>query len=490
MKISFPERVPISWVTSFVGVLVAVEVLEGSDLLLALLGGAFLYVGALAFNKAGGLQYPSGSYIFFTVVITVGLGNVAKAVLGEPLQTNLLAPTLSMAVYFVGSCALYLAATLNTAIRPRKSLLADVKVDAIVLQIGIGCLIISAITPLFLSDSLQGTFSQFNAAFSFLAVMLPVYARARSTGGRKTFNVTSLLAWAFATFGGLHGFSKQGIFGPSFAWIVAAIAAGVIVSARKLIFVMAATLLAITFLSPYSQVGRLYRDDPAVNEKMIYLLEHPQETRELYERQSEYTAGLGYHWFDKGQGLMDRLTMFPIDDALIYYTDNGRPGSMYPILSYFYNVIPTFLVPDKPILRWGNYYAHQIGMLGEEDLTTGISFSPFSEAYHDGGWLGITVVACGMFLLAFYVCDWVAGSLKQNIWAVLYIVYFSLQAPEGYLRTTVYAATIFTISVISAAYISTKIAPIIGSFVVPAARSRQGNLPLPVSSPRFRSTYN
>jgi hypothetical protein len=355
---------------------------------------------------------------------------------------------------------------------------------------GVGCLMISFVVPLFLPDSVRGTFTQFNAAFEMLAIMLLVYQRARETGGRKTFNVVSFIAWIYVTFMGFYGFSKEGIFEPSFAWIFAAIGAGVYVSVRKVLIIGALTALAVLYLTPYSQVGRMYRQDPDIMGKMVYLLEHPQETRALYEASSETSHQFGYQWFDHAQGLMDRLTMFPIDDALIYYTDHGRPGSMYPIASYFYNIVPRYLAPDKQTIQWGNYYAHQIGMLSKGDFTTGISFSPFSEAYHDGGWVGVTLLSCGMFLLVFYVSDAVAGSVRQNIWAILYIVYFSLQAPEGALRTTVYSATTFTVSVISAAFICTKIAPILGGFFVPPTQPRQASLPLPASSPRFRSTYN
>src|ERR1700712_3240685 len=106
MKLTLPSRVPMTWVLSFVMVLVCVQLIEGTPLVLSLTGSSFIVVAALAFNIAGGLQYPSGAYVFFNAIFSSILGMVTKAVLGEPLQTNLIDPQRTLSVYLVGMCSM------------------------------------------------------------------------------------------------------------------------------------------------------------------------------------------------------------------------------------------------------------------------------------------------------------------------------------------------------------------------------------------------
>src|ERR1035437_6035561 len=78
----------------------------------------------------------------------------------------------------------------------------------------------------------------------------------------------------------------------------------------------------------------------------------------------------------------------------IHATDQGKVIGMFPVTAPLLNAVPHFLWPNKPNYNLGNLYAHEIGgMTSEEDTTTGVSFSPTSEAYHMKKWLGVLVVA-------------------------------------------------------------------------------------------------
>ncbi len=99
-------------------------------------------------------------------------------------------------------------------------------------------------------------------------------------------------------------------------------------------------------------------------------------------------------YYNSPQGFFDRLTMIGPDDALIHYTSLGNYSGLDVIPAYFANWIPHVFWPNKPPLPSGNILAHKIGgIVGDDDDTTGISFTPTGEAYQLAGWTGIFVIA-------------------------------------------------------------------------------------------------
>ena len=474
MKLTFPTRFPPAYIFGFAGAVAAAAMVEGTQLTVALLTGTFIAIAGMAFNVAGGLSYPSGSYIFFLALLTLVVGAVAKILVGEPLDHNLRDPQQSLLVYNAGMLAAYAAAWANRDLRRKQPFLRNVLTNVRVEQVAMGCVIIGIWGPIAIPYEYLSTFNQFNY-FLVFAVLLPVYTQAQETDGKSTFNWISFGAWLYwLVVLGLLAFSKLGIFAGSLAWIVAAGAAGYRISKVRLAVLTAIMVAASVILTPFAQVGRIYRGDPQVFDHAVDLLSHPQETRELYNAISESaqaSSGAGVHWFDHPQGIVDRLTMFPIDDALIYVTDHGHPQTLAVIWSDLVNVVPRYLYPDKPNPHWGNAFGHEIGLLTANDFSTGISFSPFSDAYHDGQWFGITLMAAFFFFCLFWVTDSVTGPANQSVWALLYILYFSHSAPEGGMGGAISGATTLSFGVFAAAYAITRIAPLVGQFVTPPKRA-------------------
>ncbi len=475
-----PTRLPLSYLASFSAMLLLVEFLEGTPLLLGVTAQAFLLVAGVAFNLCGGLAYASGAFVFFSAVLSLELGVVLKAVLGEPLQSNLIAPQKTLLVYLAGMCSVLVAAFISTRLRRRRGLLESIDLSRQVVSTGLGCLLIATVTPLLLPEGLEGTFSQFNGAFVSVAILLMVFQVTRASGGKRSFHPVALASWAYITIDyGIMHFSKQGLFAPSVAWAVAAIAGGYRTSLSRLLVLGAIVTVAVSLLTPYSQTARNYAGRDDERQQAWELLTHPLETRALYQEQSKlnYELGVDYHWFDEPQGLLDRLTMVPIDDALIASTDSLRPGTPYALWTYVLNIVPRFLYPDKPLFRWGNLYAHDIGVLSDEDESTGISFTPYADGYHTAQWVGVTLYLGIMVCVMFLVCDSVGGSITRSPWGLLYLLYFAHAAPEGMLVQTTYSISNLTVALIGAALISRYIAPVIGNFLfVERAAAAPGGL--------------
>ncbi len=466
-----------TWVFSFVMVLFCVQLVEGTPVTLSATGCAFIVVAATAFNVTGGLQYPSGAYVFFNALFSCTVGMVAKALLGEPLQTNLLDAQLTLSVYLVGMCSLLAAVLLSSRFRRKTPLLSDRLNSTQINSIAIGCLLLYILPLYVLPAQWAGTFNQFNY-FQFLAVMLPVYQLAKDTDGRRTFNWISFSIWLWITVRlGILTFSKEGMFGASAAWAIAAIAAGYRVSLKKAIVLTVAGLAAALILTPFSQVGRVYRNEENVFGIAVNLLSHPIETRARYAELLGYSGGsegLGGspHWFNSPEGLLDRLTVVPVDDVLIYVTDHGQPGSMEILSSYWTNVIPRYLYPNKPAFLVGNLYGHAIGVLAPEDYSTGVSFSAYADAYHIDGWKGLTIILAPTFFLLFFVADSLVGRIEQTRWALLYFVWFSHQAAEGLMNALIYGAGTFSFAVILAQTATTKMGPILGAMTIRPGRRK------------------
>lgn len=468
MKLFLPDRVPFSYLASFSAALLLIELLEGTPLLLAVTTQAFLLVAGITFNLCGGLMYASGAFVFFSTVLSLELGVVLKAVLGEPLQSNLIAPQRTMLVYLAGMASILVAAFVSTALRRKRGLLEGIDLSQQVTSTGLGCLLIAAVTPLLLPEALQGTFSQFNGSFVSVSILLMVYQVTKASRGKRSFHPVALASWFYITvnYGILH-YTKQGLFAPSVAWAIAAIAGGYRISFSRLVVVGAIAGVAVSLLTPYSQLARNYagRDDERA--RAWEYLTHPLETRALYLEQSKLSYELSgeYHWFDEPQGLLDRLTMVPVDDALIASTDSFRPGSPYALWSYILNIVPRFLYPDKPMFLWGNVYAHDIGVLADTDDSTGISFTPYADGYHTAQWLGVTLYLGVMMCVMFLVCDSVGGSIMRSPWGLMYLLYFAHAAPEGMLAQTTYSISNLSVALVGAALIARYVAPVIGNFL-------------------------
>ncbi|WP_172838276.1 hypothetical protein [Terriglobus roseus] len=473
MKVTLPTHVPMRYVFRVVAVLFALQMLEGTSIYASLAYCAFIVVMSDAFNACGGLVYPSGAAIFFMGLLTMILGGLVKTVLGEPLDSNVLAAQKTMMVYLVGACSLWTAARINARIRRKKPFLQSLQIHDRFQQAAMGAALIGQFGGLLVPVAVLSTFNQVNN-FLPLSIMLAVYGTTQKTDGWRSFSVLAFIISVWLTlFWGIFSFSKQGMFTASVAWALAATIAGYWMTTRRLVFVTVFAVSMATFLTPLSQLGRVYKDDPDSQEKALDMLFHPLRTREEYQAlvAEQLQISTAYHWFNENYGLLDRLTVFPIDDALIHLTDDGHSATILPIESYVLNMIPRYFVGQKAELHWGNRYAHEIGMLADNDTTTGISFSPFADAYHCVQWWGVTLIMFPCYLAMFWVMDSLTGSTKQTFWAAIYLLFLAHGAAEGMMNAPFIAVSVVAFSVVLAAFVTTHILPMIGALLIPVRRT-------------------
>jgi hypothetical protein len=474
MRLPFPEHVPIVPVFYCATLLCAIQQLQGTNSTFSLLSFFYIIAAAVAFNIAGGFTRTTGAFIFFNSVLSLILGLCVKAYLGEPADSNLQAPLLTMGIYLGGMCMMLLAAFLSSKVATKRALLGKMVTDtnmqtATVGSLVSGILIYAAIFTLPSGNgSVLSALNQLNR-FLPLTIFLGVLNTIRRSGGTRSTNLPVLLAAGFMFASGIIVYSKEAMFTPFVCWLLAAASQRFNMSRSQLAGAAFVTFIVFYYLVPYSQYGRSFKEESGeVNiGTSLSLLSNLGEVREEYFESAEGSNDdriQGY--YDHPEGFFDRLQMISIDDAIINHTSQFGTVGGYPVVQSFQNVVPHFIWPDKPPLLTGNMYAHEIGLLSEEDNSTGVSFSSTAISYHLLGWFGVFLLAPALWFLLFTVFDSLCGDTRKSPWGLIVLVLYTHAAPEGDINSIVYMIFFSAFAVIFAAVLGAYLMPIIGTFLI------------------------
>jgi hypothetical protein len=483
VRIPFPERVPLNRVAIFAAVLFVIQTLERTPLYFSAGCAAFILISAFAFNAAGGLTRASGAYVFSYSILVVIVGICYKAFLGEPAQSNLLAPQTDIAVYVGGIAAMYAAVVVSSRLRRKSGLLQNVLIDSRMYRASVGCIVFGVgggFAIALLGESavrLQAAFNQLNALIP-LGIIIGVMYEIRHSGGFRSTNLAIILGAAYLFFLGTTGFSKQGMLEPYFCWLLPVCALRYRLSIAQILSCLAALFIIFHYLVPYSQYGRglVPEGGGSLSERLavaIPLLEHPERTRQIYIDQVTEDPGLA-SYFNSPQGFWERLQFISVDDRLNKITDDGKVFGLFPLKAALLNTIPHVFWPDKPNINLGNMYYHELSgtSQGEGDVTTGISFSPTGEAYHLATWAGVLFIAPLLWCVFFTVFDSLLGDLRTTPWGLLALASISHVAPEGGITATIGLLSFGLEILVFCAFFAAWFAPLLAIPVLGADRHR------------------
>lgn len=479
---------------AFATCLCAFELLQGTSPGFAGTVWLYILVSTLAFNVAGGMSRASGAYIFFQTVFTLILGLVAKAFVWEPADSNLRVPEVTILANLAFSFSLLLAATVKRYVVRKKALLDGLLTPSNTKQISLGCIVvavgidIAALVFGYEDGSLLSALRRVNI-FLPLGMLISIFGVIRASGGRRNISGLAIMAIAYQfVIGGILTYSKEAMFTGLATWLIVVAATGASVSFRQIGLLGAVLGLIVYFMVPYSQGGRNDRDKEDRLGTAINNLSRIEEFREDMKRTEEEqkaTGKVGPTYFDASLGLLERLQMVSWDDALIATAVNGSTIGYYPIVTYTYSIVPHFLWPDKPYTLWGNTYAHRIGILSDEDFTTGISFSPVGESYVLGAWNSIFFVVPFIYIVFFIVVDSLCGDVRKSPWGLFFVFASVHSANEQYLATPFNMTFFLAPVMLIGAYFTVYVLPIIGSLLLPT--SRQVTPPKFEPAPRMTS---
>jgi hypothetical protein len=474
MRLPFPEHIPMVPVFYFAVTLCAIQQLQGTNSTFSLCAFFYIIVASLAFNIVGGFTRPSGAFIFFNSVLSVILGLCVKAYLNEPADSNLQSPILTISVYLAGMCMMCVAALLSRKISTKRAILGKMLTDAKMQTATVG----SMFTGFFLfaagffiqggNGSVLSALAQLNK-FLPMALILGVLNTARRSGGTRSINLPVLISASFMFGVGVLNFSKESMFAPFAAWLIAAASQRLSLSRQQIFALCVGIFILFHYLVPYSQYGRTFKEEGGVLnvQTSLNLITHLGYVREQYlETSTDAYEERVVGWFNAPQGLFDRLEMVAMDDALVNHTKQFGTIGFAPVIESFENLVPHFLWPGKPPLLSGNLFAHEVGVLGEEDESTGVSFSSPIVAYHLIGWPGIFFLAPFLWFLLFTVFDSLCGDVRKAPWGLLAMVLFAHAAPEGDINSTIYVIFYGALGIAFAAVMGAYVMPFIGTFII------------------------
>jgi hypothetical protein len=467
MRLPFPERVNLTHVLIFATVLCGIQVLEGTNALFSGCVFCFLLIAGAGFNIAGGIMYPSGAFILFNAVFTVVVPMVTKVVLREPADSNLHVPMRTIEVYLCGMLGLFAAAVFSRRFRLRKAWISGMVPNSALHSAYVGSAVLSILLAFYLTyfpnvsvGSLSSFLVQANR-FPLLTFVLGVIYTIRSSNGRRSVTFPLMAMIILLSLQGLLSFSKELFLSPFFAWAITVALMRYRLHWINIISFAVGLYFVVVFMVPYAQYGRNLQGTMPPVQLSAYLLTHMDEVREGY---AEGTALIGnIHYYNEHLGLLDRLDIVSPDDALIAVAEREGKYGYEPLYVGFENIIPHVFFPNKPMMLLGNIYAHQIGILPDEDYSTGVSFSPAADAYREGGIFGVTVVEPLVFMLIFLVLDSVIGDVRLNPVGLLTTILVSRAASEGTLAGCALLIGQFLFTNVLASYVCAYALPVLGS---------------------------
>ncbi|MGC9199598.1 MAG: hypothetical protein ACP5E5_11785 [Acidobacteriaceae bacterium] len=441
----------------------------------SLLYFAFVMLTVVAFNIAEGFSRISGAYIFWYSTLIVMFGVTWKALVGEPADSHLFTPVLDMSVYTTSMGMLTLVTLMNRKMDFRSVSLASrlTTSDVNYTVAGLGCLMIW-LGIIFADEmfgqapgSLVSALVQVNV-FGPLGLILVTIGAIKDSGGRRSTNIISILAFLYFMYLGFTSFSKQATLTPMVCWMVGAFYSRLKVRLVHVVGILLMGVLSFAVVSPLSASRDLAEglDNTQRLELIGHLLTHYSYLRQHVENLEEVGASTGVgEWYDKPQGsLVERLSMVPVDDELIAYSDEGHYEGLAPVYQYVGNLAPHFINPNKVLFYGGNYYAHEMGYgLAEGDYSTGISFSPVGEAFHCEGWGGIFWLLPTIWIVFFSSIDFVVGDVMKYPWGLMVVVWFGHLVPEQLLGGMIYFLGYGNFGLFLAIVLVTRIAPILGA---------------------------
>jgi hypothetical protein len=471
MRIPYPERIPLAGAVTFAAALLTAQLLQHTQPLFSVFCFAFIVLATMAFNLAGGLYTPAGAYIFFTAILTFILGVVVKAVVNEPADSNLVAPLRVMMVYTAGMFGLLVAASIEKRFRPHRPLISIAFPFTNLRSVYIGSAILGVASKAFwLTDPKLSPGSVILALRNTdnllpFALMLGVIYTVRSTDGRRSLTPALACLFVLVNLQDLLTFSKQAVFTPLLCWVLGAAVSRYRLKPLNLVLIPLLIFVGLYYGTPFVQVGKstpTRSASPLGNIGLVVnLIRHMDQTRAAYD--TDAVEGYGVvNYYNKPEGLFDRLEMISIDDLLVDQTDREGVFGFEPVKEGLENLIPHFFWPNKPVPYFGNVYGHQLGILADDDSSTAVSFSAAGDAYHEGAWFGVLFVEPLCFTVIFLTFSWLVGSVRDHPAVLLLIVLIAHAGPEGALPGAIVLILVSAVS-LGVAFFCRYILPVVAS---------------------------
>ena len=393
------------------------ELAIGTNLYFVCMVGIALASAGLTYNMLGGLGRIAGIGFTSFALQTLVIGQIAKVVLLERADQNLLAPQLTITVYAVFFLSLMLGTFTFGRLRlplPRPVEPATQAQGRLLYILSVVGGLFGAITMAALDlqgrEEVAGTpihgLARALAYLLPLSIVIAVDDRIRSTNGRHCFGwrvglpTAAYVGLSFASTG-------RGEFAQPFVIIfLTAFLRGFRFERKHKLAGAAVACFLFLFVSPFYAWARGWRDQPTVRQQLSSawrLLEQApsQWSTITYNLGSGdvVTTGSGdaVYFPLVGAVTLNRIVLIAKDSTLINACASGFHYGFTAIKLDVGQQVPRFLYPNKPLIGSSEYLGHLDGQESDEQETHFSTITSIADSYGAFGWLG--VVAVPLFLL-------------------------------------------------------------------------------------------
>jgi hypothetical protein len=416
----------------FLGALFAVQLVEGTDPVFAILMMAAQMFGIMAFNTLGGMSHVAGSFCMFSLLPNVTVPEIAHAIVLQPGDFDLPSSLQTAGVCAIFYASFYVASQFVVQLPlPRPFLdrvhFTLIELRAISLIAAVGFVSIGVAIS-YAGEVRDGSglaaVNHFGPVLCPLSAVLATYACLKTTQGRSAINWYVALILVVTTIPGILGASKEGMLSPLFCWLIVCAIYGYRFTRTQVAALAGMMMVVWFFVYPFSQNARTAVRSAGSNLERISIIEHyitdpsdfPSEAENVDPDFSEYGES------SAKLSIVQRFSLLRSGGMLVNSEEAAGFTGVERYLPAFVEIVPHFIWPDRPNAIFTNELGHKAGFrISRNDMSTGIAISGPALFYDLGGWLALPVYTLLEFGLFFYGLRCVVGDASESVWGLMLI---------------------------------------------------------------------
>jgi hypothetical protein len=399
----------------------------GTNMKVALLFSIAIFFGILSISAGGGIKSAFGCLNAIVISKYLLVAITIKALLLEPSDGTLHAPSTTAWVMALGFFGMFLGTITQSYFRcPRTFSMNQQFSTQMLLSFSI-VLFVCSYAGFFVSmiPSTQGMGIQTGGwvgithvlgALKSLSIVPPMLYlwRVKTRLWMTHPAILALVGWSAVI--GIFSTGKQDAMEPLVFYVLVGFLRYGWADIRLWSLVSVGLLYYAVIIYPYSQYVRSaggrtgsFEERAAVTKDIFWRIASNQEFR------SSVTDHVSKeYYFGPSLSAFSRLAMVGEADRLIYATEQQRAFTGWETITWGFKLLmPSFLYPGKPIFEAANYLSHIAGESNPADTTTQVSYGVMANLYNAFSLTGV-LVGTPVFFGAFYY--WTRIFLGNATW--------------------------------------------------------------------------
>lgn len=429
--------------------LMVLQLATGTSFQFAELTFVAVIFSVLAVNLAGGLRTLAGCCFAIVALKVFVVAELAKALYGEPGESRLEQPVVTMGVEAFSMAAMCVASLVCCLFRPKKVLLPSTldpellrRIALLSFVVGTGSFFVAQFSGVTEDGAVyiggaSGVLRRISSCAPLAIVAGTAYTLITSDG-KQILGLYNALPFG-AMFGiGVLFSSKQGMFDPFFYLVITGMAFRFAWRRWHLVLGFLLVIMVLFVLFPFGQVARNYTRGANIREtyqKTIdYLGENLRRPAFLLEQYHEYKEGVEEgdvdRYFEKPNGFLERMSLIKSADTLVSAAlKQGLSGwkTLGPGLA---NVVPRMFLPRRYV-NVPNELAYKAGVIDEDNIGTCVSFGFAADAFDSFGWWGVGVLSFAIGIVLIMMTRLLVTDVHRNIWALVLLGAYQVGIAEA-----------------------------------------------------------